>query len=45
MVNKYEVSKEFFDEESVLYSREKDHSKGTYAPQCRVSSAEGIRFY
>jgi hypothetical protein len=36
---------EYFDEESLLYGREKDRSEGADAAFSWVFPAEGIRFY
>ena len=44
-VSKHEADRKDFKEKSVLYSRKKNYSEGAYAPQCRMPSAEGIRFY
>ena len=41
----FEVSGKHPQEESLLYGREKDHSKGTDASLGWVSPAEGIGLY
>ena len=43
--NAHEIGREYFDKESLLHGRKKDHGKGSDASFRWVPSAEGIGLY